>query len=487
MKIIYVLSGKLCILFYFLGFYQLSLLAYYGGVRSHLPWLIISACLGLCFFFLSCFARKKGLIEKKKSKKQRNIEIIAIGLVSCFFIGRIVYAGMPYHGALSWKIEEWMNEREVTLKHDDLYQEGISGVLKDLDQALDLPDDLYVTHDFKITFNHQGTIENLETFLYGKDQQGKTQTYLVSYNRNLSRKMSVRMHGEANPTYQQDKRLKPFIDILAGADLREKVKTGMIVSQQDRYILDYQGKQTYTSSSGLMIVNGDARLLDSLKKGGAIKAYGASLSIPYASSQTPVTYLSAPVYVSQADVEKEEVSSQAQEAKKQKQWTTNRNDGSMLFFLNNKQGWRLFVSDAAAGSRFYSLAKTLDGGNTWKTCQEDPFQGQTGTSEGMLFFDEKLGVIGLANASQDHSSLYITRDGGTSFHEITLPMHNVKTLPATAKTFHQTIKDFDYLEMPTYKESVMKVRVMSEAGAQGALIFQSENEGKTWTYTGVSQ
>ena len=31
------------------------------------------------------------------------------------FGGRIVYSAVPYHGALSWKLDEWMRKKEVEL------------------------------------------------------------------------------------------------------------------------------------------------------------------------------------------------------------------------------------------------------------------------------------------------------------------------------------------------------------------------------------
>ena len=62
-----------------------------------------------------------------------------------------------------------------------------------------------------------------------------------------------------------------------------------------------------------------------------------------------------------------------EEAKKEDAWTTDSSDGSMYFFLDENQGWRLAVVDAAAGSRFYQLEHTTDGGTNWETASTDPF------------------------------------------------------------------------------------------------------------------
>ena len=55
-------------------------------------------------------------------------------------------------------------------------------------------------------------------------------------------------------------------------------------------------------------------------------------------------------------------------------------------------GWRLVITDAAAGSRFYVMEKTMDGGSTWECINDDPFSGQLGVAEGLIFYDETLGL-----------------------------------------------------------------------------------------------
>ena len=80
------------------------------------------------------------------------------------------------------------------------------------------------------------------------------------------------------------------------------------------------------------------------------------------------------------------------------------------------------ITDAAAGSRFYVMEKTMDGGSTWECINDDPFSGQLGVAEGLIFYDENFGVAGITGASQSYSRLYVTRDGGRTFEEMKLPM-----------------------------------------------------------------
>ena len=58
------------------------------------------------------------------------------------------------------------------------------------------------------------------------------------------------------------------------------------------------------------------------------------------------------------------------------------------------------VVDAAAGSRFYVMERTADGGDTWERINEDPFDNQAGVAEGVMFLDDNFGIAGLAGASR---------------------------------------------------------------------------------------
>lgn len=69
-----------------------------------------------------------------------------------------------------------------------------------------------------------------------------------------------------------------------------------------------------------------------------------------------------PEYTSQQEISQEKQQAQIQEAKDEERWTVDQSDGSMYFFLTEQTGWRMVVTDAAAGSRFYELEKRKTAG-----------------------------------------------------------------------------------------------------------------------------
>ena len=175
-----------------------------------------------------------------------------------------------------------------------------------------------------------------------------------------------------------------------------------------------------------------------------------------------------------------------EQGKENNTWTVD-TDGSgvVRFFLNEQKGWKLSVVDAALGTRYYKLKTTSDGGYNWTTVNEDPFDGNGGVGEGIQFFDEQFGFIGLSGASQTHSSIYVTKDGGKTLKEIELPMDTVTEYPPHMQEYGLTLADYQYLEMPQQDGENYKIHVMTQSGEMEGLVFTSEDQGENWSFTGV--
>ena len=205
---------------------------------------------------------------------------------------------------------------------------------------------------------------------------------------------------------------------------------------------------------------------------------------------TPVRYMMEPEYISPDTIsqnEQAEKDSQAKEQGKENNTWTVDTDGSgvVRFFLNEQKGWKLSVVDAALGTRYYKLETTSDGGYNWTTVNEDPFDGNGGVGEGIQFFNEQFGFIGLSGASQTHSSIYVTKDGGKTLKEIELPMDTVTEYPPHMQEYGLTLEDYQYLEMPQQDGENYTIHVMSQSGEMEGLVFTSEDQGENWIFTGV--
>lgn len=500
MKYIYKICGKVSLVFYMYVLFQLWHLCQYGGLRSHM-WALLFGGMGCGITFVLWIVSKshKQESESEKSVRKRifRIEVCIFTAVTLFFGGRIIYSAIPYHGALSWKIDELIHKKEVKLEHNNLSESGVEGVLTDLDAALGLPEELYIANKFQLTFDESGTIQSIYAFIYGKDKKGDKKTYLIDYNAENSSNMTVFTDGSVNGEYEEDMKLSPMIELLNRAEWKDQVeKWSEKLGEEQIYELLYLGRRSFASKEGLQYIPGDADgdgngnetrdgIFELLNMGGEIVGFEVSLHIPEFSDITPVRYIMEPEYISRKELNQENTMNQVEEAKDSEGWTVDRSDESMYFLLDDQKGWRLKVTDAAAGSRFYVMEKTVDGGTVWERINEDPFGGQLGVAQGLMFFDEKLGFAGLTGASQSGSTLYVTRDGGVSWEDITLPVDTVTELPESAESYGFTAKDYDYLHIPEKEGDTLTVKVTTEGADSDGIVFRSTDDGRTWEYGGV--
>lgn len=511
MTFLYRFCGKLGLFLYMVLLVKVWYLCKYGGswgdVYDLMP---IVAGIILCFllWLLSRCLREKDETDRYRDVKKGilRIEILFFGVATLSFCVNIIHMAISYNGALAWQLEEWFRQKDVKLEHDNFFEDSVSGILLDLDRALDLPKELYIGERFLVDFDERGKIAAIETFLYGMDEKGETRTYLVSYHADLGDTMTVRMEHEGNVTYSDDMRLSPMLAILQAANEKDHLKTWcaahrkqLVPSDFDesgeypdtRYEILYFGRRSFSTEEGLKYLPGDAdgdgvqsgpNGFGQLRNGGEISGFEVSLYIPEREEILPVRYIMEPEYITQDQLNEEQELRQIEAAVEAEKWVTDQSDGSVYFFLDENTGWRLAVVNAAAGSRAYRLEKTEDGGSSWSRVNDSPFEGKSGAAEGLIFFDAKHGFAGLAGASQSYSQLYATKDGGNTFTEIRLPVDSVTELPEHAAEYGLAAEDYDYPYLPEKDGDALTVLAVTQAGETEGLLFRSKDGGENWEY-----
>ena len=413
------------------------------------------------------------------------------------------------------------DEVKITLKHDNFFDDSVAGILEDLDNEIGLPKKIYLVNHFNVTFYATGEIAAIDTFFYGEDENGETRTYLVDYNRKKSCKMTVYINNYAETDYEEDMCLTPLFELLGNIKVKEQVDSWAEETKSHTFGISYSGKRAFTSADSLQVINAENTdtngnsILSQVEYGGEVTGFAVTFSTGgEENTDKIITYIINPKYTSAAVLAQQNRLEQIEKAKNSSgdvtgdnngnkdngiisgsededgeeatPWTENREDGSVYFFLDSNTGYRLLVADAAAGSRFYELEYTKDGGQSWNQLNADPFCGNMGVAEGIEFYNENFGVIGLRGASGAYSTLYLTQDGGKTFSMIELPMDEVTELPDTAAQYGLEKSDYDYCEMPQQEDGKFKIKVISEQGETDGILFESTDNGNTWNYSGIS-
>lgn len=480
---------------YLLCLYALCQLCQTGAQARRLIPFLIAGGMVFCLSFIGWLISELRIRRSEAVRTKKNAAfwgcLVIILLATTYFGSRIVYSAIPYHGALSWKMDEWRRKKQVALEHNNLFEDGVDGFLMDLNRTLSVPSELYTANKLRITFDGDGVIQTIYAFLYGRDDKGETRTYLVDYDRSASQNMTVWLDGYANGTYEAGRRLEPMFVILQNAGIEDQIALWQENSVDGIYTVEYVGTCTFQTVEGLRYLSGDVdgdglqsgiSDLAALRNGGSVDGFAVTLAMQNTAERTSIYYIMEPEYTSLQEIVKNAEVQQTEAAKAAEGWMIDQSDGTMYYFLDEQTGWRLVVADAAMGSRFYILEKTENGGNSWDNINANPFENASGVAEGLVFCDENFGYAGLAGPSQDFSRLYVTYDGGRSFEKVTLPMDTVTELPEPGRSLGFTSSDYDYYEMPVQDGDDLFIMAITQNGEKSGLLFKSEDRGITWTF-----
>ena len=150
--------------------------------------------------------------------------------------------------------------------------------------------------------------------------------------------------------------------------------------------------------------------------------------------------------------------------------------------------YRMVVEDAALGSRFYGLLKSMDGGQTWQMSNPDPFDQQTGMGIDFIFLDESFGFASLMYNGGDEAVLYVTKDGGDSYRPVVIEGYTV-TLENG-----DTYDPYDYPRMPYEEDGRLFLQCGQGADGDyaggdtaGLALYESMDGGDTFVFREIRE
>lgn len=296
-----------------------------------------------------------GLIKNRNIRLTYGV-IALIFMVSLFIFygGKICKTSMNFNGKLSWILKDLKDKKTVELKHNNIYEDGIEGILQDINKKVPMASKLYIANNVDLKFDKEGIITSFNTFLYGENKKGKLETYLISYNKTKSRKITIYLHGNANADFNDDKLLEPSINTMKVIPLKETISKW----DENQYGILYSGKRSFGyNGSGVLYIDSEGKTRSVRNRDPEIIGYAVSVYVPgKESTLTPYRYI---LVEDLNNIKSETLNKGSKDIPKEE------SNGVDKFYLSEKTGYRLEVTDAAAGSRAYALEKTLDGGTNW--------------------------------------------------------------------------------------------------------------------------
>ncbi|SFB02465.1 hypothetical protein [Clostridium frigidicarnis] len=471
-------TNPILIIVYWLFCYELTLLCRFGRMNKNTS--ILLAC--IVFFiaiiiFTSIRVMKKMENEEEEARRSgykiawRCISIIIIVGITSVYGVRIYNSARNYSGKLSWFIDDVKNKKSVNFEHNNVYKDGVEGIFNDISKKYNLPDKVYMSNGFNINFNSDGTIISFETFVYGKNDKGKEETYLIYYDKKKSKDITLELNRKVNADYNDDKLLEPLISTVKAISIEDTVSEW----KESEYGLVYYGKRNWGfNTDGIVNVDEKGNKQPVINTTSEIIGYTVSVFVPGKENEyTPVRYN----LKCNSDWSKSTTPPKESNIEKNSQKSNKDNEE---FYLSKEVGYRLDITGAAAGSRFYSISGTVDGGKEWKVINDDPFLGSSGWASGITFINDKLGFLCLSHSGGSNGELYRTENGGVSYKKVVFPVHEVKLDNGA------TISPFDFPGMPYEQDRTLNMLVGQ--GADGdynggcKALYQSKDQGITWEF-----
>ena len=419
---------------------------------------------------------KESKLKLLSSKSWRCIFIISTFIITLFCGVKIYKSATDNTSKLAWYIKNIQNEKRISFTKNNIYEYGVKGIFEDINKKYKLPEKLYMSDDLSVKFEKDGTIIYFETFIYGKDKNGKEKTYLIYYDKNKSKDINLILNGVVNSDYSNDKLLDPLFETVELISIKDTV----INYNENEFGLLYKGKVNWESyRDGIVLINKNGEEIPLNLFNGRLIGYPVSIYIPTNEDITPVRYnlLTDSYWFEYLNNDEENLSNEIQQ-----EWNVVEGNSSVKdeFYLYDGIRYKLNIDDKATGSFFYSLHKTNDSGSNWIVINENPFNGAVGETYGIYFINENIGFIGVSRNGGCEGELYRTEDGGKSFSKIEF---EGKIVTLDNRT---SIMPFDYPSIPYEKDG--KLYLNMEQGADGdydgnsSLVYNSNDKGVTWEY-----
>ncbi len=193
-----------------------------GGIARRAPIFFITIGVLLMWFLLCFFFRKR--IRSRVSQQtefKRKMSAYWFWFAVVAVIGTTIYTGYQTYVISQWwgtplhrRIHEWRTQTTIDLEEVNIIEQGLNGLLADIDEAIHLPEKLYASSTVEVAFNREDDLVSLYMPIMGENEEGLFESFLISSTSNPNQLTVSRHEPRDSDTTDEDWLLSPLVDTL---------------------------------------------------------------------------------------------------------------------------------------------------------------------------------------------------------------------------------------------------------------------------------
>ena len=410
----------------------------------------------------------------------KSISLIIVTILFLVFIYKIFISGSRFVDSLAIKL--FPLEKDINLRNDNIYTSDIVDILDDISEEVTLPEDIYISGDFKLLFKSDGTITNIDALLYGKNDENVTNSFSLTYDSDESKQLKVIQKNNINIKCDEKYSIIPLIKGLRVIPLKYTISN----YESDNFEIIYSGKKECpVNTTGIVYINpqGKIKEIDNPLPS-KINDYTISI-LPSNKNEDSQGFK----YIFTDNINDENITNLI---KSDLSTTTKRNskvldDGSIEFKLNDNITYTLKYEgtadvklnhDITCNTKKYSLYKFNNENKESILVNDDVFPNSLIENVNLTFIDENLGFISASFPElMIPGKLFRTEDGGKTFENIYLSSLSIET-PISLDYSKLTLIDIPYEDNGNL---YMKFNYGYFNSYKGHVLCKSDNKGKRWS------
>lgn len=412
--------------------------------------------------------------------------IVLIATLAILILGyKLFISGSKFEESISRKLFHSEKKISIKLSNDNIYTNGIDDILNDISKEITLPKELYISDNFEIFFNPDGTITSINALLYGKNKNDFTDSFLLSYDYNKSKKLKITLNKNVNAKYDKKYSISPLINSLNVIPLKYAISN----CSENNFGISYSGKKELDPNTTEFVYIDSKGTTKEQTNPSASKITGYAISLFVPNKETfysPIQYIAVD-NLSTVDGNITEDLDRVDLLNINRKISKTLDDGTIELNFDDKTTFKLKCTGespnppSSAISKIYTLYKVDKNTNESVTLNDDVFSSTYVEDINLTFINENLGFLSSSYKRFARTPiLYKTEDGGKTFKEI----------PMNRQLRELGLSDNSYIDFPYVRDGILYMKFKNKYAFYNNKVHEnmsytlckSEDNGNTWSF-----